>query len=98
MNYLIQYKNIILKLLSVILLFQTTLFATTTYVSESSYTTNSYLSEKTDETTNLLNVGSIENTEVALDSFGSISIMILLVLTSILGAFFVRDEFSGFLK
>jgi beta-lactamase regulating signal transducer with metallopeptidase domain len=99
MNYLIDYKTMILKTLSVILFFQTTLFGSTAYnISESAYSTNSYVNESTEEATSLLNVGTIENTEVALDSFGSMSVMIMLVLTSLLGAFFVRDEFSGFLK
>jgi heme/copper-type cytochrome/quinol oxidase subunit 3 len=98
MNHLTQQKNIILKIVTFIILFQTTLFGSTAYNNENSYATSSYVSESANEATTILNVGSIENREVALDSFGSISVMILLVLTSLLGAFFVRDEFSGFLK
>jgi len=81
-----------------VLLFQITLFGNTAYNSDSSHTSNTYIAESTTESTNRLNVGSIENTEVALDSFGSVGVMIMLVLTSLLGAFFVRDEFSGVMK
>lgn len=98
MNHLRQQKNIILKIVSFITIFQATLFGSTTYSNENSYTTSSYVSESANEGTSILNVGSIENREVALDSFGSISIMIILVLTSILGAFFVRDEFPKVFK
>ena len=98
MNHLTQQKNIILKIVSFIILFQTTLFGSTAYINENSYTTSTYVSESANEATSILNVGSLENREVALDSFGSISVMIMLVLTSILGAFFVRDEFPKVFK
>jgi len=84
-----------LKIVTIVLFFQITLFGSTAYTSD---TPSTYTTELTSESTNRLNVGSIENTEVALDSFGSVSVMIMLVLTSLLGAFFVRDEFSGIMK
>jgi len=94
MNGLIQHKNIILKIAILILFFQTILLADITSISESSYTNSELINERTA----LKSIGSSEEVEVSLDSFGGMSVMIVLILTSLLGAFFVRDEFPSAFK
>ena len=37
----------------------------------------------------------VETVEVALDSFGSLGIIIMVGLSSLVGAFFLKDEFSS---
>ena len=39
----------------------------------------------------------IETVEVSLDSFGMLSIVLIVGLTSLVGAYFVKDEFSSIL-
>ena len=39
----------------------------------------------------------VETVEVSLDSFGSLSIILMIALSSLLGAYFVKDEFSSML-
>ena len=38
---------------------------------------------------------SVESIEISLDSFGSIGTVIMIVLSTLLGAFFMKDEFSS---
>jgi hypothetical protein len=68
-------------------MFHTTLFAGVSYMELKSSIESTYISEEKSNT-------STANTEVELDSFGGGSMTIVLILTSILGVFFVRDELS----
>jgi hypothetical protein len=86
------YKKIILLVISFVVLFHTTLWADSVY-SEESYIKSAYSSDAVSVSTS----SSSPKVEISLNSFGSISVMIMLVLTSLLGAFFVRDEFSNVL-
>jgi len=38
---------------------------------------------------------SVESIEISLDSFSSIGTVIMIVLSTLLGAFFMKDEFSS---
>jgi hypothetical protein len=89
MNGLIQHKNIILKVAILILFFQTILFANTGSICQNSYSSSELISKAT----LLQNTGNSENIEISLDSFGSMSMIIMLILTSLVGTFFVKDEF-----
>jgi hypothetical protein len=92
MKDLNSYKKIILLVISFVVLFHTTLWADSVY-SEESYIKSAYSSDAVSVSTS----SSSPKVEISLNSFGSISVMIMLVLTSLLGAFFVRDEFSNVL-
>jgi len=97
MKGLIEHKKMILKIVSFILFFHTALFANTSY-SEDTYVESAYSSEHQHKSTSTEVKSSSNNIEVSLNSFGSMSVIIMLILTSLLGAFFVRDEFSGVLE
>jgi len=97
MKGLKEHKKMILKIVSLILFFHTALFANTNY-SEDSYIKSIYNSEYQNISTPTTLKTNSNNIEVSLNSFGSMSVIIMLILTSLLGAFFVRDEFSGALE
>jgi len=97
MKSLIEHKKIILKVVSLVLFFQITLFAETSY-SEDIYIKSIYSSEHQNISSPTTLKKSSNNMEVSLNSFGSVSVIIMLILTSIVGAFFVRDEFYEVLK
>jgi len=99
MRYLIEHKKIIFKIVGLVFLLQTALLASSSsYMNEGNYPQHSYPSELVTESSSLgvMNMG--EHTEIALDSFGSMSVLVMLILTSLIGSFFVRDEFDGVLK
>ena len=97
MKGLKEHQRMILKIVSLVLFFHTALFADTSY-SENSYITSAYSSEYSHQSSSSILQHSSNNIEVSLNSFGSMSVIIMLILTSILGAFFVRDEFYGALE
>jgi len=97
MKGLIEHKKMILKIVSFILFFHTPLFANSNY-SEDTYVKSAYNSEYQYKSTPTVVKNNSNNIEVSLNSFGSMSVIIMLILTSLLGAFFVRDEFSGILE
>jgi len=81
----------LLKIVTIILFFNTLLFANSMNESERItaqplHTSVSTTSEK------------IETTEVSLDSFGTLGILLMVVLSSLLGAFFMKDELSNTLE
>ena len=95
MKDLNRHKKIILLIVGLILFFHTTLFADSIY-SEESYIKSAYNSEPINTVTTTANSNHPNKVvEVSLNSFGSTSVMIMLVLTSMLGAFFVRNELSN---
>ena len=87
MYFFTKNRNKVLLIMSFFLMFQTTLFAGVSYMELQSSIESTYISEEKSNT-------STANTEVELDSFGGGSMTIVLILTSILGVFFVRDELS----
>jgi hypothetical protein len=96
MKGLIEYKKMILKIVGFILFFHTTLFANPNY-NENVDTQRVYSSEQPSQSSSITNKEDSNKVEVSLHSFGGMSISIMLILTSLLGAFFVRDEFQGIL-
>ncbi len=84
-------RILLLKIFGFLILFQTTLFSENVYHVSSSDTT----------LVNSKVVNSSKNKEkeevekVALDSFGGTGVVLMIIFTSLLGAFFVRDEFNG---
>ena len=92
MKGLREKRKTILLIVALVLFFHTALFADSTY-SEESYVKSAY---NGDHIATATNSGS-KGIEVSLNSFGSMSVMIMLILTSLVGAFFVRDEFSDVL-
>ena len=82
-------RVLLLKVFGVLIIFQTMLFSDNIYyVSKSDVASVS--SQVVDSTTK-----ESEVTTVSLDSFGGVSIILMVVFTSLLGIFFVRDELSG---
>jgi hypothetical protein len=75
-------------------MFHSTFFATTLYGKDNSYVDSGYISTTVHESTAVVTSENSEKVEVSLDSFGSMSIVIMLALTSLLGAFFVREELT----
>lgn len=82
----------ILLIVSLLLFFNTLLSANISQ-SEKSYQMNTEKSESYSAP-----LENSNNMEVSLNSFGSMSVIIMLILTSLLGAFFVRDELNGLLE
>lgn len=87
MENLTNHRNIILKVVTLILLFNTTLFATKVNSEEVNNVQpfNSTVSSMRE---------APETTEIYLDSFGTLGIILMVALSSLLGAYFVKDEFS----
>jgi len=88
MYFFTKNKNRVLLIMSFFLMFQTTLFAGASYMEMKSSMESTYMNEEKS------NGSTTANTEVSLDSFGGGSMTIVLILTSILGVFFVRDELT----
>jgi hypothetical protein len=97
MKGLIEHQKMIIKIVSLVLFFHTALFADTIY-SEESYIDTAYSSQYAHQANSSVAEESSNNIEISLNSFGSMSVIIMLILTSILGTFFVRDEFYGALE
>jgi len=88
MYFFRKQKNKVLIILGFFLTFHTTLFANSSYVEMKSSINNIYISELIGEEKATVRTS---HTEVSLD-FGDGSMIIVLILTSLLGVFFVRDE------
>ena len=97
MKGFIKYKKYILIIVGLVLFLHSELFANSIY-SEELYVKSAYSSESINSpTATPTTVNNSTNIEVKLNSFGTISMMIMLILTSLLGAFFVQNEFSDVL-
>ena len=86
-------KNVIFKLFGLLLLLNITLFANT-FDAKQCTTAQTITSTKG----HTVESSASAMTEVSLDSFGNSGMIIMIVLTSLLGMFFVRDEFSAVLE
>jgi len=89
--FLKKNRNMILKVVGFLLVFHTTLFADSSQMEESLQGKCAYISTIEEKSGGLQHGIVQEKVEVAFDN---ISMMLMLVLTSILGLFFVKDEFS----
>ena len=89
MHFLTKNRNIVLKIISLLFIFNTTVWADFSYIERDSHVDKVYLGDSSTEDK------SSTRTEVSLDSFGGISVTIVLIMTSFLGAFFVRDELGN---
>ena len=76
-----------LKIFGFLLLFTNLMFANNEYTVPSS---SSYMAVSQSMT-----AISNDAVEVSLDSFGTTSMIVMVILSSLLGLFFVRDEFSS---
>jgi len=85
MSFFIKQKNRILLIMSFFFLSHTTLVANGSYIEMTSGIKQVCIGKEKSA------VGA-SNREVSLDTFGGMSMTIVLVLTSLLGLFFVRDE------
>ena len=83
-------KSKVLFILGIFLMFHTTLFANSSYLEMKPSIQNIYISELIGEEKATVRTST---TEVSLD-FGGGSMLVVLILTSLLGLFFVRDELS----
>jgi len=83
-------KKIILKLFGFLLFLNVTLLAN----SLDSQQTNTS-SSITASSVHNVEVSSSKMTEVSLDSFGNLGMIIMVILSSLLGMFFVKDEFNS---
>ncbi len=83
-------RVILLKVFGVLILFQTMLFSDNIY-----YVSKSDVASVSSQVVNSTTKESEKVTTVALDSFGGTSIVLMIVFTSLLGAFFVKDEFGS---
>jgi Ca2+/H+ antiporter len=88
MQMLINYKNILVKIVTLLVLFNITLFANTTTHKEE--ITNTHPQNNLVATAPKIS----ENREVELGSLSILGIIFTIVLSSLLGAFFMKDEFS----
>jgi hypothetical protein len=89
MRHLKRDINTILKLLSFLLFFHTSLFATVSYVKEGVKVKNSYGSQLEHKQNGMKEQPS---DEVSVDVFGNMSMVLMVVFSSLLGTFFVKDE------
>ena len=82
---------LLVKIFGFLIFFQTMLCSENIY-----HVSNS---EATSSSSKIVNSSTNKEREdvqvVSLDSFGGTSVVLTILLTSLLGAFFVRDEFSG---
>jgi hypothetical protein len=85
-------KNLLVKILGLLLLFNITVLANNLYSEVSS---EGYIAESTMLESN--NVALNETVEVSLD-FSNIGILIMVALSSLLGAFFMKDELTEAFK
>jgi hypothetical protein len=85
-------KNLLVKILGLLLLFNITVLANNLYSEVSS---EGYITESTMLESN--NVALNETVEVSLD-FSNIGILIMVALSSLLGAFFMKDELTEAFK
>ena len=81
----------LLKIFLFLILFQITLFSENVYHVSSSDTTLE--NSKVVKSSDIKEKEEVE--EVALDSFGGTGVVLMILFTSLLGLFFVRDEFNG---
>ena len=83
-------RMLLLKIFGFLILFKTTLFSENIYNVSSNDTTlvNSKVVTDSD------NKKKEEVKTVALDSFGGTGVVLMILFTSLLGIFFVRDEFN----
>ena len=88
MYFFRKQKNKVLFILGIFLIFHNTLFANSLYVEMKSSVDNIYMGELIGEEKV---TARTSRTEVSLD-FGDGSMIVVLILTSLLGLFFVRDE------
>ncbi len=91
MKFLSINRIFLLKIFGFLILFQTILFSENIY----------YVSNNNTTLVNSKVVNSSVNTDgeeverVTLDSFGGTGVVLMILFTSLLGVFFVRDEFNG---
>jgi hypothetical protein len=87
MKSLTSIQNLLVKIFTLLLVFNITVLA------------NNFYTEVSDEPVAENSSVALEETvEVSLDSFSNVGIFIMIALSSLLGAFFVKDEFSGMLE
>ncbi len=93
MMYLVKNKrSIVFKIVGFLILFHSTLFA-------NGVTGENVELSKVQLESKSVDKGSKQKVStISLDSFGSTGMVIMLVLSSLLGAFFVKDEFNTILK
>jgi len=92
MKNLTSTKNLLVKVLALLLLFNISLLGENikTEVNKVSIGETSMLERS--------RTFPVETVEVSLDSFSNMGILIMIALSSLLGAFFVKDEFSTMLE
>lgn len=94
MYFLTKRKNMLLKVLSLLFIFHTILFAEDTYDQGSLHMDSGCVMEvKTQDST----VRTHGKVKIAMNGFGGMSMTIMVLLTSLLGAFFMRNEFTSLL-
>lgn len=96
MYLLTKNKIILLKVLSVWFIFNTTLFAGKSYEEEPRSISNSCITlVGAAEVIVVMPIRTQEHVSVSLSSFGNGSMIVMLLFTSLLGIFFVRHELSS---
>ena len=94
MKILLINRILLLKIFGFLIIFQTTLFSENIYHVSNSDTTS--VNSKVVNSSVNKERGEVET--VALDSFGGTGVVLMILFTSLLGAFFVRDELSEFIN
>ncbi len=84
-------RMLLLKIFGFLILFQTILFSENPYHISNSDTT--LVNSK--QVNSSVNKEKEEVEKVALDSFGGTGVVLMILFTSLLGAFFVKDELNG---
>lgn len=98
MYFLTKNRVILLRVFSLLLIFHTTLFAGNRDDEGSRHSNSSYINELDGDEVVAMPLGSQGDVAVSLDSFGNLSMIVILLLTSLLGMFFVRHELSSLLQ
>ena len=97
MYFVKKRKKVIFKLLIFLSLFNTMLFADALYREDTPSLQSNY-SSKVGVQEEIKNSIEEERVEVCLHAFDNVSMVVMLVFTSLLGLFFVRDELDEALE
>lgn len=98
MYLLVKNKMMLSTVLTLLFIFHTTLFAGNRHDEELTHVNQTYIDELEGEEVVSMTIGGEESVSVTLNSFGNLSMIVMLILTSLLGTFFVRHELESLLK
>lgn len=95
MSRVLKSKNIVFKIFSLLFIFQTILCASNNF-DEQKLQTNQH-QQSLSQSSEMLSAkqSGEEYVEIRLNRFGGMSMTIMILLTSLLGVYFIREEFTN---